>query len=167
MLSPHHLEAFFACALESSTKTRHFDREWQELYRFIRHVQLAWEKGQILFGSDLMHVPTNREEMEYLSLIDFAKDCFATCAAYREYPHNCTLEAWVISRYLLARQEHFLVDDEPCSKGGQLFCSLLGPTQPLHFLRKSHRRSWQRIGERRSLIEQQLWKAATTMAGNL
>jgi hypothetical protein len=115
MLSPHHLEAFLARAPESATKTRHFEREWQELYRLVRHGQLAWEKGQILFEADLMYATTNREEMEYLSMIDFADDCFATCVAHRGYPHNRTLDAWVISGYMLAWRQHFLVDNEPCS----------------------------------------------------
>ena len=49
-------------------------------------VKTAWEKGQILFRQDLARATSNPEEMEYLSMIDFAVDCYAYVTARNAYP---------------------------------------------------------------------------------
>jgi hypothetical protein len=43
-------------------------------------LELAWEKGQALFQGDLTRAMANEEEIEYLSEVDFAVDCFAQAA---------------------------------------------------------------------------------------
>ena len=56
---------------------------------------------------------TNEEEMEYLSEIDFAVDCFAQSTARKTYPHNDTLQTWAVSGSVLAWQRRFLSANEP------------------------------------------------------
>ena|SRR5690242_19661924 len=107
-LHPHHLQAFLKNAVESAQKTRHFEREWQTLQRIFPHMQGAWEKGQDLFQQDLARATTNPEEMEYLSLIDFAVDCYAYVSTRNAYPDNSALQAWAMHGYMLAWRHHFL-----------------------------------------------------------
>ena len=44
----------------------------------------------------------NPEEMEYLSQIDFATDCYAYAAALKTYSHDAALQAWFINGYMLS-----------------------------------------------------------------
>jgi hypothetical protein len=110
-LSPHHLEAFLAHAVETAHKTRHFEQEWRRLHRLVPQIQVAWERGQALFQEDLARAMTNPEEMEYLSLIDFAEECYAAVDARRIYPHDRVLQAWTTNGFMLAWWRHFLADD--------------------------------------------------------
>ncbi len=45
--------------------------------------------------------------MEYISLIDFAVDCYAYVLAMNTYPKNQALQAWVINGYMVAWRQHF------------------------------------------------------------
>jgi hypothetical protein len=110
-LNPRHLEAFLAQAVSMARRIKRFEREWERLYRLIPLLALAWEKGQALFQGDLTRAMANEEEMEYLSEVDFAVDCFAHAAARNTYPHHPTLQAWVTSGYLLVWRRHFLADE--------------------------------------------------------
>jgi shikimate kinase len=49
LLSPHHLAAFLARAVETAKRTRRFEQEWRRLQRLVPHIQAAWERGQALF----------------------------------------------------------------------------------------------------------------------
>jgi shikimate kinase len=92
-LSPHHLDAFLARAVENAHKTGRFEQEWRRLQRLMPQIQAAWERGQALFQEDLARAMTNPEEMEYLSHIDFAEKCYAAVDARRIYPHDRVLQA--------------------------------------------------------------------------
>jgi hypothetical protein len=92
-LSPHHLEAFLARAVENAHKARRFEQEWRRLHRLVPQIQAAWERGQALFQEDLARAMTNPEEMEYLSLIDFAENFYAEVRARKAYPHDQALQA--------------------------------------------------------------------------
>ncbi len=111
-LSPHHLEAFLARAVENAHKTRRFEQEWLRLHRLMPQIQAAWERGQALFQEDLARAMTKPEEMEYLSHIDFAEECYAAVDARRIYPHDRVLQAWTTNGFMLAWWRHFLADDE-------------------------------------------------------
>ncbi len=111
-LSPHHLAAFFARAVETATRTRRFEQEWRRLQRLVPQIQAAWERGQALFQEDLARTMTNPEEMEYLSMIDFALDCYAEVCARRAYPHDPVQQAWATSAYMLAWWQHFLAEED-------------------------------------------------------
>jgi len=111
-LSPHHLAAFFARAVETATRTRRFEQEWRRLQRLVPQIQAAWERGQALFQEDLARTMTNPEEMEYLSMIDFALDCYAEVCARRAYPHDPVQQAWAMSAYMLAWWQHFLAEED-------------------------------------------------------
>jgi len=102
-LSPHLLEAFLARAVEAAHKTRHFEQEWRGLHWLMPQIHAAWERGQALFQEDLARAMTNPEEMEYLSHIDFAEDCYA---------HDRVLQAWATNGYMLAWWQYFLAEDE-------------------------------------------------------
>ena len=80
-------------------------------------MQLAWEKGQALFQSDLTRAMADEEKMEYLCEVDFAVDCFARATGRNTYPHDPTLQAWVTSGYVLAWRRHFLTDEDVASYG--------------------------------------------------
>jgi len=75
-------------------------------------VQAAWERGQVLFQEDLAHAMTNPEEMEYLSMIDFAEDCYAVADARKTYPYDRMLQAWATSGYMLAWWRHVLAEED-------------------------------------------------------
>ena len=111
-LSPHHLEAFLACAVETSKRTKRFEQEWRQLQRLVSHIQAAWERGQMLFQEDLARATANHEVMEYLSMIDFAEDCYAAVAARRTYPHDPVQQAWARSGYMVAWWQHFLAEED-------------------------------------------------------
>ena len=111
-LSPHHLEAFLARAVEASKRTKGFEQEWRRLQRLVPHIQAAWERGQALFHEDLARTTTNPEEMESLSMIDFAEDCYAAADARRTYPHDPVQQAWATSGYMLAWWQHVLAEQD-------------------------------------------------------
>jgi hypothetical protein len=111
-LPPHCLEAFLSRAVETAQKTKYFEREWRRLQRVFPHVKDAWEKGQTSFQKDLIRVADNPEEMEYLSLIDFAVDCYAYVSARNEYPANKALQAWAMNGYIRAWRQHFLNEED-------------------------------------------------------
>jgi hypothetical protein len=116
-LNLRHLETFLARATEMARRSKRFEREWERLYRLIPLLELAWEKGQALFQSDLTRAMADEEKMEYLSEVDFAVDCFARAAGRNTYPHDPTLQAWVTSGYVLAWRRHFLTDEDVASYG--------------------------------------------------
>ncbi len=111
-LSTHHLAAFLARAVETATRTRRFEQEWSRLQRLVPQIQAAWERGQALFQEDLARAMTNSVEMEYLSMIDFALDCYAEVRARRAYPHDPVQQAWATSGYMLAWWQHFLAEED-------------------------------------------------------
>ncbi len=111
-LSPHHLQAFLARAVETAHMTRRFEQEWRQLLRMVPQIQAAWERGQALFQEDLSRAKANLEEMEYLSMIDFAEDCYAAVDARRTYPHDPVQQAWATSAYMLAWWQHFLAEED-------------------------------------------------------
>ncbi len=100
-LQSQHLVLFLAHAVETSQRTKYFEGDWRRLKRLFPSLRDAWEKGQALFQEDLAHVTGSREEMEYLSMIDFAVDCFASARATNLYPHDRALQNWVINGYTL------------------------------------------------------------------
>jgi hypothetical protein len=111
-LSLHHLEAFLARAVETSKRTKRFEQEWRQLQRLIPSIQVAWECGQVLFQEDLARATANPEVMEYLSMIDFAEDCYAAVVARRTYPHDPVQQAWARSGYMVAWWQHVLVEED-------------------------------------------------------
>ena len=111
-LSPHHLEAFLARAVETSKRTKRFEQEWRRLQRLVPPIQAACPRGQALFQEDLARATANPEEMESLSLIDFAEDCYAAVDARRTYPHDPEQQAWATSGYMLAWWQHFLAEED-------------------------------------------------------
>lgn len=111
-LSPHYLGDFLARAVETAHRTRRFEQEWGQLHQSMPQIQAAWERGQALFQEDLAHAMTNPEEMEYLSMSDFAEDCYAAVDARKTYPHDRVLQAWVTSGYMLAWRHHFPSEED-------------------------------------------------------
>jgi hypothetical protein len=111
-LPPHCLEAFLSRAVEAAQKTKYFEREWRRLQRIFPHMKDAWEKGQTFFQKDLIRVADSPEEMEYLSLIDFAVDCYAYVAARNAYPANQSLQAWAMNGYVVAWRQFFLTEEQ-------------------------------------------------------
>jgi len=111
-LQPDHLQAFLARAVETAQKTKRFEREWRDLLRVFPRMREAWEKGQALFQEALVRAETNQENMEYLSQIDFAVDCYASISAQNMYPDNRALQAWAMNGYMLAWRKHFLDEED-------------------------------------------------------
>ncbi len=111
-LHPEHLESFLARAVEITWKDARLAQEWHKLQQLLPWAREAWEKGQNLFQEDLERAKTDQENMEYLSMIDFAVDCYAEVAASRVYPDQPALRYWAINGYMLAWREHFLKDQE-------------------------------------------------------
>ena len=107
-LQPEQLEAFIVHAIENAKKTKRFEQAWRRLHSVCPQIQRAWERGQIHFQEDIVRVTNNQEEMEYLSMIDFAVDCYAYVTARNTYPDNRALQAWLINGYILAWRKHFL-----------------------------------------------------------
>ncbi len=111
-LHPHHLDVFLARAVEIAHRTRRFEQEWRRLHRLVPQIQAAWEHGQALFQEDLARAMTNPEEMDYLSMIDFAEECYAVVDARKAYPHDRVLQVWATSGYMLAWWQHFLAEED-------------------------------------------------------
>jgi hypothetical protein len=112
VLSPHHLEAFLARAVVTAHRTKRFEQEWRRLHRLVPQIQVAWERGQVLVQDDVVRVTSNPEEMEYLSHIDFALDCYAAVDARKAYPHDRVLQAWATDGYMMAWWQHFLAAED-------------------------------------------------------
>lgn len=111
-LQPEQIEAFVVRAVENAKKTKRFEQEWRQLQYIFPQIKGAWERGQKLFQEDLVRVTNNQEEMEYLSMIDFAVDCYAYVTARNTYPDNGVLHAWLINGYMLAWRSHFLSENQ-------------------------------------------------------
>jgi hypothetical protein len=111
-LQPEHLESFLARAVEIRWKDARLAQEWRKLQQAFPQAQEAWEKGQILFRTDLERAKGDQENMDYFSMIDFAVDCYAKVAASRVYPDNPALHDWTINGYMLMWRWHFLKDQE-------------------------------------------------------
>jgi hypothetical protein len=115
VLRPHVLEAFLDRAVAWAQRTRRFEQEWRRLQRIFPRMQLAWEKGHTLFQEDFTRATTNQEEMEYLSMIDFAQDCYAYIDARNTYPDDPACQAWAINGYMMAWWQHFATQEEDTS----------------------------------------------------
>ena len=112
VLSPRHFAAFLARAVETTKRTKRFAREWRRLHWLMPQIQAAWERGHALFQEDVVRATSNPEEMEYLSMIDFTLDCYATVNARKTYPHDRVLQAWAKRGYMLAWRQHFLAEED-------------------------------------------------------
>jgi hypothetical protein len=115
-LHPSHLAAFLARAVEAAQRNARFEKEWQRLQRTLPQIQGAWKKGQALFQEELARAVSNKEEMEYLSQIDFAVDCYASVTARNAYPHDRVLQNWAINGYMSAWQQRFFTGEEAGSE---------------------------------------------------
>jgi hypothetical protein len=111
-LRPEHLESFLARTLETAWKDARIVQEWRKLQQILPPVRAAWEKGQSLFQEELEQAKCDPKGLEYLSMIDFAVDGYASITAARVYPDNPVLQNWAINRYMLAWREYFLKDQE-------------------------------------------------------
>lgn len=78
----------------------------------VPHMKKAWDQGQALFRQSLARAMSDPEQMEYLSMTDFAVDCYAEVAAKNTYPHDQTLQNWAMNGYMLAWRQHFFLDDD-------------------------------------------------------
>ena len=111
-LHPEHLESFLARVVEIAWKDARLSQEWRHLQQALPQVREAWEKGQRLFQEALDQAKSDQESMEYLSMIDFAVDCYAEVAASRVYPEQPALQNWVVNGYMLLWRQHFLTEDD-------------------------------------------------------
>ena len=111
-LQPGQIEAFVMRAVENAKKTKRFEPEWRQLQRVFPQIKRAWDRGQAHFQEDLVWVTNNQEEMEYISMIDFAMDCYAYVTACNTFPDNRALQAWLINGYMLAWRQHFLKEED-------------------------------------------------------
>jgi hypothetical protein len=109
-LHPEHLESFLARAVEATWKDVRWAQEWRKLQQVLPRVRAAWEHGQMLFREDLERAKSDQENLEYLSMIDFAVDCYAEGSASRVYPNSPALRNWAINGYMSAWREHFFKD---------------------------------------------------------
>ena len=116
-LSPHHLEAFLARAVETSKRTKRFEQEWRRLQRLMPQIQTAWERGQALFQKGLARAKANPEEMEDLSMIDFAGGYYTAIDARRTYPRGPVQQAWARSGYMVAWWQHVLAEQDTSLSG--------------------------------------------------
>ena len=105
-------EVFVVSAVENAKRTKQFEPEWRQLQRAFPQIKRAWDSGQAHFQEDLVRVTNSQEEMEYISMIDFALDCYAYVFARNTYPDNRALQAWAINGYMLAWRQHFLDDED-------------------------------------------------------
>jgi hypothetical protein len=110
-LRPEQIEAFVARAIGDAKRTKRFEQGWLQIQRVFQQIKKAWANGQAHFQEDLIRVTNNREEMEYLSMIDFALDCYAYVAARNIYPEDGVLHTWFINGYMLAWRNCFLLDE--------------------------------------------------------
>lgn len=111
-LYPQHLETFLARAVEMAQRNRRFEDEWRKMHQTFPLMKAAWEQGQALFQQNLARAINDAEQMEYLSMIDFAVDCYANITARNAYPHNQALQNWAINGYMLAWRQHFFTEEE-------------------------------------------------------
>jgi len=111
VLPPRQIEAFLDRAISSAQKTKRFELEWRSLQRAIPPIKMAWGNGQAHFQETLTRAMDHPEEIEYLSQIDFAADCYAYPAALKIYPHEGALQAWYINGYMLSWQAHFFANE--------------------------------------------------------
>ena len=88
VLPPQQIEVFLVRAISTAQKTKRFVHEWRSLQQAIPRIKIAWENGQAHLQENLARAMDNPEEMEYLSQIDFAADCYAYAAAIKTYPHD-------------------------------------------------------------------------------
>jgi hypothetical protein len=105
-----HLTAFVERAVVNSQQTHHFEQEWFWLQVRLLDVHAAWEQGRAALQHDLACASANQEEMDSLSVIDFASDSYAVAAAQSAYRYDRTLRKWLINGYMVAWREHFLED---------------------------------------------------------
>ncbi len=68
--------------------------------------------GQAHFQENLARAMDNPEEMEYVSQIDFAADCYAYPAALNTYPHDGALQVWYINGYMFAWYKYFSISTD-------------------------------------------------------
>jgi hypothetical protein len=112
VVHPSHLQRFVSRAARQAEAQHRFEREWQQLEHWLPAIQRAWEKGKLGFGEDLLHAESDAQDLEYLSQIDFASDCYACASSRRAYPQNVVLQAWYCHGYLTAWREHFVPEEE-------------------------------------------------------
>jgi hypothetical protein len=108
---PDQVETFVARAVVVAQKSQRFEQEWCRLQQKLPQVRTAWEKGQVIFQENLAHAFANEEEMEPLSHIDLAADCYAYVSARKMYPNNSALKAWAINGYMAAWRQYFLAEE--------------------------------------------------------
>jgi hypothetical protein len=111
-LYPQHLEIFLARAIEMTQRNRRFEGEWRKMHQTFPRMAAAWEQGQALFQQDLSRAMSNAEQMEYLSMIDFAVDCNANITARNAYPHDQALQNWAFNGYMMAWRQHYFTEEE-------------------------------------------------------
>lgn len=109
-LHPEHLEAFVERAVIHAQQTLHFEQEWLWLQVRLLDVHAAWEQGRAALQHDLAHASANQEEMDTLSVVDFASGSYAVAAAQSVYQYDRTLRKWLINGYMVAWRQHFLED---------------------------------------------------------
>jgi hypothetical protein len=110
-LRPEHHEAFVERAVIYAQQTHHFEQEWLWLQVWLLDVRAAWEQGRAAFQLDLGRASANQEEMNSLSVIDFASGSYAVAAAQLAYRYDQALRKWLINGYMVAWRQHFLEDD--------------------------------------------------------
>src|SRR6266704_1468282 len=103
-----HLTAFVDRAVVNSQQTHHFEQEWLWLQVRLLDVHAAWEQGRAALQHDLARASANQEEMDSLSVIDFASDSYAVAAAQSAYRYDRTLRKWLINGYMVAWRQNFL-----------------------------------------------------------
>jgi hypothetical protein len=109
-LHPEHLAAFVERAVIHAQQTHHFEQEWLWLQVRLLDVNAAWEQGRAAFQHDLARASANQEEMDALSVIDFASDSYAVAASQSAYRYDQALRKWLINGYMVAWRQHFLED---------------------------------------------------------
>jgi hypothetical protein len=90
-LYQHHLEVFINRAVEITWKNRYLAQEWRRLQQLLPQVKEAWERGQTFFQEVCTGAKSDKKDMKYFSIIDFAFDCYAEVAASRAYPDQPAL----------------------------------------------------------------------------
>lgn len=111
VVPPQQIEVFLVRAISAAQKTKRFEHEWRSLQQAIPPINIAWKDGQAHFQENLARAMDNPEEMEYLSQIDFATDCYASAAALKTYPQDGALQTWYVNGYMLAWQQYFFSED--------------------------------------------------------
>ncbi len=111
-LLPQQIEVFLVRAISTAQKTKCFEHEWCSLRQAVPPIKIAWMIGQAHFQENLARAMDNPEEMEYVSQIDFAADCYAYPAAINTYPHDGALQAWYINGYMFAWYKYFSISTD-------------------------------------------------------